>query len=144
MIEQLFEFALNHFILVGIFFALVIAFFVNESKQGGATVATGGLVSLINKEGGIVVDVRDNKDFKLGHIAGAVNIPYSSLDSRVGELESHKEKPVVIVCKIGQHAGAAGRKLRALGFADVRRLGGGMAEWTGASLPVVKGKAEKK
>lgn len=144
MIAQLFEFALNHFILVGIFFALVIAFFVNESKQGGAAIATGGLVTLMNKEGAIVVDVRDNNDFKQGHIAGAVNIPYSSLESRAAELESHKEKPVVVVCKIGQHAGAAGRKLRSLGFSDVRRLSGGMAEWTGSSLPVVKGKAGKK
>ncbi|MCB1692530.1 MAG: rhodanese-like domain-containing protein, partial [Pseudomonadales bacterium] len=70
-----------------------------------------------------------------------INIPYSNLDSRLGELEEYKERPVVVVCKIGQHAGTAGRKLRAQGFTDVRRLAGGMAEWSGASLPVVKGKA---
>ena len=139
MLEQLFEFAVNHFILVSVFVFLLFAFFVNEGKQGGAAVATGGLVNLINKEDAVVVDIRDSKDYKQGHIAGAINIPYANMDSRINELEAHKDKPVVLVCKMGQHAGAVGRKLRAQGFEDVRRLSGGMAEWNGASLPVVKG-----
>jgi len=139
MIEQLFEFVTNHFILVSIFVFLLFAFFVNEGKQGGAAVATGGLVTLINKEDAVVVDIRDAKEFKQGHIAGAINIPYGSLDDRLSELEAHKEKPVVVVCKMGQHAGAAGRKLKANGFDNVRRLSGGMAEWNNSSLPVVKG-----
>ena len=41
---------------------------------------------------------------------------------------------------VSEHAGAAGRKLKTAGFTNVRRLAGGMAEWTGASLPIVKGK----
>jgi len=138
MIEQLFEFVVNHFILVSVFVFLLFAFFVNEGKQGGAAVATGGLVNLINKEDAVVVDVRDAKEFSQGHIAGAINIPYGSLDSRISELEPYKDRPVVVVCKMGQHAGAAGRKLKAQGFENVRRLSGGMAEWSGASLPVVK------
>ncbi|MBL6689923.1 MAG: rhodanese-like domain-containing protein, partial [Pseudomonadales bacterium] len=66
------------------------------------------------------------------------NFPLATFDSRVGELDTYKEKPVVLVCKMGQHAGAVGRKLKAQGFEDVRRLSGGMAEWTANSLPVVK------
>jgi rhodanese-related sulfurtransferase len=42
------------------------------------------------------------------------------------------------VCKIGQHSSAIGSKLLAAGFADVKRLAGGMTEWQGANLPVVK------
>jgi len=44
----------------------------------------------------------------------------------------------VLVCKMGQSAGAAGRKLRTDGFLDVRRLSGGMTEWNASNLPVVK------
>jgi len=46
-----------------------------------------------------------------------------------------------VVCKIGQHSGTVGRKLGQLGFEDVRRLSGGMTEWSSAGLPVVKGKS---
>lgn len=140
MINQLFEFAANHYVLVGIFVTLLVAFLVNEGKQGGAAITTGNLVNLINREGAVVLDVRDSKEFLQGHIAGAVNIPYANLDNRLPELDPYKEKAVVLVCKMGQHASAAGRKLKTDGFTNVRRLAGGMAEWTGSNLPVVKGK----
>jgi len=138
LIDQIFEFASNHFILVSLFLVLLVAFIINEGKQGGAAISPSNLVTLVNREGAVIVDVRDGKEFGNGHIAGAVNIPVSSIDSRIVELESYKEKPVVLVCKIGQHASAAGRKLKAQGFENVRRLSGGMAEWTASNLPVVK------
>ena len=138
MVEQIFEFIASHFILVGVFVALLVAFTINEGKQGGAAITPTNLVNLVNREGAVIVDIRDMKEFSAGHIAGAVSMPFSSLDSRVGELESFKEKPVVLVCKMGQHAGAFGRKLKAQGFENVRRLSGGMAEWSANSLPVIK------
>jgi len=138
VVEQIFEFIASHFILVGVFVALLVAFTINEGKQGGAAITPTNLVNLVNREGAVIVDIRDMKEFSAGHIAGAVSMPFSSLDSRVGELESYKEKPVVLVCKMGQHAGAFGRKLKAQGFENVRRLSGGMAEWSANSLPVIK------
>lgn len=141
MIDHLLEFAPNHYVLIGIFVVLLIAFFVNEGKRGGAAITTGNLVHLINRQGAVVLDVRDHKEFAAGHIAGSINMPFSGIDERISELTAYKDKPVVLVCKMGQNAGAVGRKLRADGFKQVRRLSGGMAEWTGNSLPVVKGKA---
>ena len=135
---QIFEFIGNHLILVSVFVFLLVAFIINEGKQGGAAISPGNLVKLVNREGAVIVDIRDAKEYGAGHIAGAVNIPFGSLESRMGELESYKDKPVVLVCKMGQHAGAAGKKLRAQGFEQVRRLSGGMSEWGANSLPVVR------
>jgi len=136
--DQLFEFVSNHYILIAVFVFLLFAFFINEGKQGGAAISTSNLVTLVNREGAVILDVRDSKEFGAGHIAGAVNIPHSAIDSRVGELDAHKEKPLVLVCKMGQHSSAVGRKLKAHGFEDVRRLSGGMAEWSASNLPLVK------
>lgn len=138
MVEQLFEFIGNHFILVSIFVFLLVAFFINEGKQGGAAITPSNLVNLVNREGAVILDVRDKKEFGAGHIAGAVNMPFSTLDSRMGELEPYKDKPIVLVCKMGQHAGSMGRKLKAEGYENVRRLSGGMAEWSASGMPVVK------
>ena len=69
-----------------------------------------------------MLDVRDSKEFDAGHIVDAVNVPHSALESRLAELEKYKEKPVTIVCKMGQHAGTAGAMLRKAGFASVSRL----------------------
>lgn len=120
------------------FVFLLVAFFVNEGKQGGASISPSNLVNLVNKEGAVIVDVRDAKDFGAGHIVGAVNIPSTSFETRSGELADFKDKPIVLVCKMGQHSSAIGRKLRAQGFENIRRLSGGMMEWTGNNLPVVK------
>lgn len=138
MLAQIFEFLTNHYLLSGTFLVLLIAFLVNEGKRGGASISTATLVTLINREGAAILDVRDAKEFGVGHIANAINIPFSSFDDRATELEKFKEKPLVVVCKMGQHSGAVGRKLLGLGFSDVRRLGGGMGEWHAANLPVVK------
>ena len=58
--------------------------------------------------------------------------------SRGSELEKHRSKIIVLTDQMGQHAGGAGKILTKAGF-NVRRLSGGMAEWQGQNLPVVKG-----
>jgi rhodanese-related sulfurtransferase len=138
LVEQIFEFFANHYILVSLFVFLLVAFIINEGKQGGAAITSSNLVNLVNREGAVILDIRDTKEYGAGHIAGAVNMPFTTIDSRMGELETYKEKPIVLVCKMGQHAGAGGRKLKAQGYENVRRLSGGMAEWTAGNLPVVK------
>ena len=60
------------------------------------------------------------------------------MDSRLEELNKHKDRPVVVACKMGQHSGSAGVVLRKHGFQNVVRLTGGVTEWRNQSLPVVK------
>jgi rhodanese-related sulfurtransferase len=137
--QQLFEFIGNHPVLVGLFAVLLALFIRNETQRGGRGVSPQELVNLVNREGAVVLDVRDAKEFDAGHIVDAVNVPHGALESRLAELEKYKAKPVTIVCKMGQHAGAAGAMLRKAGFAEVSRLSGGMSEWRNQNLPVVKG-----
>jgi rhodanese-related sulfurtransferase len=136
---QLFEFVSNHPILVGTFVLLLVLFIRNEMARGGKSVSPQELVNLVNREGAVVVDVRDAKEYAAGHIVDAINIPHGALEGRVKELEKYKEKPVTVVCKMGQHAGVCGAVLRKAGFTNVTRLNGGMAEWRNQNLPVVKG-----
>ena len=68
----------------------------------------------------------------------SINIPYGSLESRLSELKKYEGKPIVIACKMGQHAGAAGTQLKKSGYENVSRLRGGITEWRGQNLPVVK------
>ncbi|MBH80718.1 MAG: sulfurtransferase [Gammaproteobacteria bacterium] len=136
--DQLFEFIGNHPYLVGAFVLLLVLFIRNETQRGGSSVSAQQLVGLVNREGAVVLDLRDQKEYEAGHIVDSVNIPYASLESRLSELEKYKDKPIVLACKMGQHAGSAGTALRKNGFANVSRLSGGIAEWRNQNLPVVK------
>lgn len=136
---QLFQFVGDHVFLVGTFVLLLVLFVANEMRRGGRAVSPQELVHLVNREKAVVVDVRDRKEYEAGHIVDSINIPFATLESRAGELKPHAERPIVVACKIGQHAGAAGTLLRKAGFEKVMKLSGGMTEWRNASLPVVKG-----
>ncbi|EPC00673.1 sulfurtransferase [Litchfieldella anticariensis FP35 = DSM 16096] len=139
MIDQLFEFVLNHPLLVGAFLLVLAAWIAYEVMTGTRSgVSSGEATQLINREDAVVVDIRDANDFKAGHIAGARNIPQSRLDARLNELEKHKDKPLIVVCKHGQASGIALGKLTKAGFERVFKLKGGMTQWQADGLPLVK------
>lgn len=138
--DHLLQFVLNHPELVIPFLVLLTLLIMLESRRGGKTVSSQQLTNLVNKEEAVVVDVRDSKEFREGHITESRNIPFSSLKENLTQLDKYKEKPVILVCKMGQHAGAAGKILSTSGFKDVRRLSGGITTWKSDGLPLVKGK----
>ena len=137
--DQLFEFIGNHYVLVGTFVFLLVAFVYNESRRGGRSVTAQELVTMINQERAVVLDVRDTGEYRSGHIISSLNIPAAGLKERLGELEKFKEKPVVVACKMGANSSSAGAILRKAGFAQVCKLRGGVTEWRSMNFPLVKG-----
>jgi len=136
--DRLFEFVVNHYILVSLFVAFLIAILILESRRGGAKISAQGAVNLINKDEAIVVDIRDRKEFGEGRITGSVNIPLNSLKSRIAELNKFKDKQIIVADKMGQHSAMAVKQLNAEGFSNVVRLNGGIADWKASNLPLVK------
>ena len=67
----------------------------------------------------------------------ALHIPASKLADRMAELEKYRSKPIVLVCKMGQQSGAAGKQLKAQKFEQVYKMSGGMMEWGNLQLPTV-------
>ena len=136
--DRFLEFVGNHPFLTSTFALLLVLFIRNETRRGGHSISVQQLVDLVNREGAVVLDVRDRKEFESGHIVGAINIPYANLDTRIDEVRKYGEKPIIVACRMGQHSGAAGTLLRKQGFKNVSRLSGGMAEWLNQNLPVVR------
>lgn len=127
----------NEWILVSLLVVLVGVFAWSERRKNGQPASAHEATRLLNNEEAVLLDVRPEKEFKEGHISQAVHIPHTKVADRLEELEPYREKVVIVVDKLGQHAGAVGRQLGKAGF-DVRRLSGGMAEWRAQSLPLVK------
>lgn len=136
--DRFFEFLINHYILSGSLVALAIAFFVNESARGGKTVSPQGLTQLVNRDNALILDIRNANEFRTGHISGSENIPYAKLAEHIGPLKKDPARPIVVVCDIGQTASTAGQQLRAAGLSNVYRLDGGISNWKGQSLPLVR------
>lgn len=136
--DRLFEFAANHYILVSLFVAFLLAILVLESRRGGQKVSAQAAVSLINRDEAIVLDIRDRKDYNEGRITGSIHIPLNSLKERASELKKYQDKQIIVADKMGQHSAMAVKQLNALGYTNVVRLNGGVADWKGSNLPLVK------
>jgi rhodanese-related sulfurtransferase len=124
--------------LVGPWLVLIVMLIVLEQRRGGSSVSPAQLTDLVNREQGVVLDVRDAKDFRAGHIVDSIHIPHAKVPQQLGDLEKYRERPIVVVCKMGQSAGTVCRALKQGGFQRVYKLGGGLAEWQGSQLPLVK------
>ncbi len=134
-----FAFVSQEWLLVTILIVLIYVYVWRDRIKSGRPVSPHEVTKLVNDGNAVLIDLRDNVEFKAGHIVGAVNIPYAKLNKESTEALTYKDKTIILVDKLGQHAGAVGRLLGKEGF-DVRRLGGGIAEWQAQNLPLVKGK----
>jgi sulfur dioxygenase len=86
----------------------------------------------------IVLDVREGEEFsgELGHIAGSILIPLRYLPERAKELEKHRDREIIVVCRAGIRSTTAAAILGGLGFEHVCNMKGGMLDWQEARLPV--------
>ena len=132
-----FVFVSEQWLLVSMLLVLVYVYMWREKAKGGRGVGPHEATRLVNRDEGVFVDLRDPAEFKAGHIVDSLSIPHNKLGERIGELSAHKSSTLILVDKMGQHVGAAGRELKAQGF-EVLRLEGGMTEWQGQNLPVVQ------
>lgn len=77
----------------------------------------------------VVLDVRSIREFRSGHIPGAVHIPHTKVAGRLDELRPHKDGDIVVYCEAGVRARIAQNTLAKAGFQRVHHLIGDMAGW---------------
>jgi len=106
--------------------------------RGIREVDSAAALQLINHKNALVLDVREESEYKLGHILGSKLVPLNKLNERMGELEKHKEQPVVVVCRTGNRSGTACTLLGKQGFSQAYNLAGGVTAWQKANLPLEK------
>jgi rhodanese-related sulfurtransferase len=143
--EELLAFAGRHQLLAIALVGLTVAIVFNEVAQlfrGYKGLRPAGLTALVNRDNALVVDLRPVADFEKGHIPGSKNVQMSQFDPESKQLAPAKSLPVVLVCKTGQAAGDAAKRLKKAGFEHVHVLDGGIGGWQQADLPLIKGRAK--
>ena len=135
---QFLEFVGNHWILSSAWLILMVAIILQHRVTAAKSVGPQQAVMLINRSDAIVLDVREKKEFDSGHIVDSINIPLAKLNQRIAELEKYREKPMIVVDKLGQHAPEACKLLQKAGYLQAVRLAGGLTEWKAQSLPLIQ------
>jgi rhodanese-related sulfurtransferase len=84
--------------------------------------------------GARLIDVRSEREFAAGHPKGARNLPPALL--RSGESGLAKDDEIMLICASGHRSMREASHLAKAGYSNVANVGGGMAAWQRAGLPV--------
>lgn len=90
----------------------------------------------------LVVDVRDEFSYKVGHIPGSISIPLPVVDERASEVrERAGQRPVVTYCSCPseQTAASAAVALAKHGVTNISVLVGGYPEWVATGGAIERG-----
>jgi len=84
-----------------------------------------------------VLDVREDHEFRAGHVPGAIHIPLGDLSRRVGSLP--RDTRVVVICQSGNRSRGATDFLLQQGFEGAASVRGGTGAWARSGRPLDRG-----
>ncbi len=79
-----------------------------------------------------VLDVREESEWRSGHIKRAIHIPFHQLQTRMDDVP---RTPLAVICGSGQRSSIAASLLRRAGREDVENVQGGMTAWKHGDYP---------
>jgi rhodanese-related sulfurtransferase len=81
-----------------------------------------------------VLDVREDWEWRRGHVGGAVHVPLSQLPTLMFQLP--RDKPLAVICEHGERSLVAAHYLLARGFEGTVSVSGGTAGWVRGNRPL--------
>ena len=112
--------------------------FEQEKFLGITEVKPTEMTRLINQQNAGVLDVRDQGQFKAGHIINAIHTPFALLEDQLDQYNDYKDSPLILYCSNGQQSARACAMLNKAGFKQLYKLAGGISTWNSANLPLGK------
>tara|TARA_B100000809_G_C15000048_1_gene481233 strand:+ start:515 stop:928 length:414 start_codon:yes stop_codon:yes gene_type:complete len=131
------DLSLNDYLLIFIIITSGLLLLFPQALSGGVRmINVKNSVLLMNREACIIIDVRSEEKFNVGHIPNAVNIPYNKLPEMVDKLKKQPKKTILVYCGSGNSSGKAMKLLNQKEFESVMSIEGGFSEWVKSQLPV--------
>jgi rhodanese-related sulfurtransferase len=85
----------------------------------------------------VLIDVRENDEFREGHLPGARGIGRGILEYHIADEVPDAETEIVLYCRGGNRSALAADALQTMGYTNVLSLRGGYREWiTNESRPI--------
>jgi sulfur dioxygenase len=109
---------------------------VAEAKKCIESISAEEAKALFDKGGYTVLDCRTAKEYKMGHVPGATNIPRGLLEFKIDKAIPDKATPIVMYCKSGGRGSLGTRTLCSMGYTNVMNMDGGWMAWEKAGYPV--------
>ena len=102
-------------------------------KMNFGIIAPGEIERFVRDEESVIIDLRDREEFAVGHIVGAINIPYREWKAYEQSYEFVKvaaKKKIVLYCERGPTSFAVAKELAEKGI-RVNAMAGGIHAYRG-------------
>ncbi len=90
------------------------------------------------RQGALLVDIRQAHERASGQAEGALGIPKDELEAEHARHLQAPDAAVMLICQSGQRSAATVQVLRAAGYTDVHSVAGGTTAWIADELPLVR------
>jgi hydroxyacylglutathione hydrolase len=130
------DLALRRLVAVGVAVVTGVLLLASANSKGARTSHDALLAAMEKGAAPRVLDVRTTREYRAGHVPGAIHIPYHQLWRRHANLAAGKDAAIVVYCSHGPRALTAKLQLRALGYENVAYLQGQMSGWKRRGLPM--------
>jgi adenylyltransferase/sulfurtransferase len=78
----------------------------------------------------LLLDCRETDEHATASIPQAKLIPMSEIADRLGELQPHQQRLIIVHCHLGGRSLRVARWLREQGFSQAQSMAGGIDQWS--------------
>ena len=78
----------------------------------------------------VLIDVRENDEFRAGHLPGARGIGRGILEYHIADEVPDTQTEIVLYCRGGNRSALASDAVREMGYTRVLSMSGGFREWS--------------
>ncbi len=111
---------------------------VAEAKKHIAEISPNETREQLDRDAAVVIDVREESDWREGHIQGARHLSRGIIELEIEEEIPQLDQPIVCYCGGGSRAALVTESLQKMGYKNVRSIRGGLRAWKEAGLPIEK------
>lgn len=86
----------------------------------------------------LLIDVRTEAEWKEGHLAGAILIPYDRIGEEIAKVAPDKKLKIHLYCRSGRRSGIALDTLKKSGYEDVTNFGSVREASDTLNIPIIK------
>lgn len=136
--EQLWPFIGHHWVLMSSFL-IALSYLIYLEKDVSSKflnyVSPTEAIALINEHHGKVIDLREIKTFKTGHIVNAVHINASDKLGFITKRFKNKQTPLILIGE--KNLFELAQALHQAGYEQITTLKGGLKSWREAKMPLI-------
>jgi sulfur-carrier protein adenylyltransferase/sulfurtransferase len=111
----------------------------DEAKGRIKEVSTAEVEEALQTRGSaVLIDVREQDEFRAGHIPGALGIGRGILEYHIADVVPDTGREIILYCRGGNRSALAAESLKQMGYENVSSMIGGYRQWSSESRPESK------